>query len=265
MSSERRSWRFPLASMTIKSTHSPKPWIERFFTVRPCKYMVSQACIRLCRPHRVPAPGLSQSAFDKKATGLLPDSKHACGQGVEKSFASSPDRLAGGGPGWWSTAITALFRHSSPASLSATSRFIGQFSFNQAADKRTVSIGATEQLRCKRGGPLDYGSVALAITETTRMTVGVPIGPHLFRNAAGNERRAPRIRFNASCGGDNVTLPVAFGSDRTKQLSKDSLAIPALSSGAGRLIAPQCREPSWVISPRSSLIISKTYDWRTIV
>jgi integrase len=34
------------------------------------------------------------------------------------------------------------------------------------------------------GFPLKYGSVAMAVTETTRMTLGVPISPHLFRNAA---------------------------------------------------------------------------------
>jgi len=34
------------------------------------------------------------------------------------------------------------------------------------------------------GFPLKYGSVAMVVTETTRMTLGVPISPHLFRNAA---------------------------------------------------------------------------------
>ena len=33
------------------------------------------------------------------------------------------------------------------------------------------------------GDPLSYDSVAYAITKTTRMTVGVPVSPHLFRSA----------------------------------------------------------------------------------
>lgn len=33
------------------------------------------------------------------------------------------------------------------------------------------------------GCPLKYGSVARAITETVRMTLGVPVTPHLFRSA----------------------------------------------------------------------------------
>jgi integrase len=34
------------------------------------------------------------------------------------------------------------------------------------------------------GGPLSYGAVERVITETTRMTLGVPVNPHRFRTAA---------------------------------------------------------------------------------
>jgi len=33
------------------------------------------------------------------------------------------------------------------------------------------------------GKPMSYASVGETITETTRMTVGVPVNPHLFRTA----------------------------------------------------------------------------------
>ena len=56
----------------------------------------------------------------------------------------------------------------------------GQMQTTIASPENTTTALWISRLGC----PLKYGSVAMAVTETTRMTLGVPISPHLFRNAA---------------------------------------------------------------------------------
>jgi integrase len=52
----------------------------------------------------------------------------------------------------------------------------------------------------RSGGPLTYDSVRRAITETTRVTLGVPVSPHLFRAAGATSAalHAPRSPHLAS-------------------------------------------------------------------
>jgi integrase len=50
------------------------------------------------------------------------------------------------------------------------------------------TIGAPNEPACalwlgRRGKPLGYSQVKIAITETTRMTLGVPVNPHRFRTS----------------------------------------------------------------------------------
>jgi integrase len=52
----------------------------------------------------------------------------------------------------------------------------------------------------RRGGPLSYGAVERAVTETTRMTLGVPVNPHRFRTADATSAalHAPQSPYVAS-------------------------------------------------------------------
>jgi integrase len=56
------------------------------------------------------------------------------------------------------------------------------------SERRKRSIQAAETTSalwiCRPGGPLSYGAVERVVTETTRMTLGVPVNPHRFRTAA---------------------------------------------------------------------------------
>lgn len=47
----------------------------------------------------------------------------------------------------------------------------------------TEAPGPALWLSSNDGGPMTYDGVAKVITETTRMTVGIPVSPHMFRTA----------------------------------------------------------------------------------
>jgi Major Facilitator Superfamily len=96
---------------------------------------------------------------------------------------------------------TARSQRSSPASSNVTSKSIGQFCFDirrktqpsrldignehiHAPSRTSLPTDTITALWISRsGGPLTYDSVRRAITETTRVIIGVPVSPHLFRAA----------------------------------------------------------------------------------
>jgi integrase len=70
-----------------------------------------------------------------------------------------------------------------------------------ARSRTTLSSDTITALWISRsGGPLTYDSVRRAITETTRVIIGVPVSPHLFRAAGATSAalHAPRSPHLAS-------------------------------------------------------------------